>query len=168
MLLRNQAGRSEVVLYLMLISIVLYVWACAVPAVFTPSHGAGEWTWPAESVPGWKLLLFGWGVLPWYANPAWLAGLICLAREKNQEAWILGVAATILGLTNCYFFPPSIFLPYTFLDPRSKQSYSLNGYFLWQASLIMLLIAARRAIANERLAGGKGQTSAKHPDDDLL
>jgi hypothetical protein len=83
-----------------LISIALFLAACALPALeFKRSWG------PPEVWRGWEVLAFGWNgvffyILGWLANPLWIASLVYALPGKPKAAvagWLaLLFAATIL------------------------------------------------------------------------
>jgi hypothetical protein len=111
--------------------LALYLAACVTPAVQIK----------LGPVPGFMVLLTGWNwpeLIPWSANCFLVAGMFCLLSRKYVAAWNLGLLATVLGLTSWGFVWP-------------MKEYQLSvGYFLWQASLIVLAWGARAALLRTR------------------
>lgn len=92
--------------------------------------------------PGFRLLL-GWTpqlALPWSANLFLAAGLLCLPRRRYGAAARLGLIAAALGLTTAEVVAPRQLLP---------------GYFVWQASSILLWLGAR-VLASQQVSPPAG------------
>ena len=102
---------------------LLYVVACAIPAV---DIGPGDW-WSGDAL-GVFALMVGWApplTIPWSANVLLLVGWIFLLRRKLRTAVYLGGTATLMGLTTWFFVLSGEF--------RSL----LVGYWLWQGAMVV-------------------------------
>jgi hypothetical protein len=120
------------------LAILLYVLACLLPCIDCgPDFQTSDPGWP-DLEKGWHwglpLLLFGHSGgnngVPWSANVFFAAGLLCLRREWDRAALGLGLLATALGLTIWWI---------------RRDDHLLVGYYLWQASLMVLVVAAALA-----------------------
>lgn len=104
-----------------LASVALYALACAVPAL---------WVNHDERAFGWEALVFGWAVLQfgnvaWLANPIAAIALVLHGMGERRAAAIAAALAAALALTTWRAFRPADLLP---------------GYYLWQASLLVLAL----------------------------
>jgi hypothetical protein len=123
---RFRAMRALACVVVLLVIGSLYVAACACPAFegdipgpMGPSHRvvSGAFALGNGWIPPWTL--------PWSGNIFLLAGLILLLCDKDHLALGFGIAAALAGLTTWAFFQTL-----------------LVGYYLWQASLLALPLAA--------------------------
>jgi hypothetical protein len=123
----------------------LYGLACATPAV----HGAGgdllglallgrRWLAPAPAILG----------VPWSANVLFGAGLLCVACGRYRAASVLGWTAVLLGLTSW---------------TMTEEDYLL-GYYLWQASLVLLALGAGVLAAHASCSRPPGLVRLAEPD----
>jgi hypothetical protein len=92
---------------LCVVSIVLFVVACCVPALEFTKSGT------KDILSGGNVLGVGWsgifaGVFAWYANPIWLLALIMGLIGKPKIAAIAGIAALLIGLTTFTLFGESL------------------------------------------------------------
>jgi hypothetical protein len=97
----------------------LYALGCALPVIHDRDG----------PLPGWACLLLCWRpplCLPWSANLFLAAGLLCLGRGRYRMAAGLGTASALLGLTTWAFVNRNVGI----------------GYYLWQASPILLAVGA--------------------------
>jgi hypothetical protein len=122
-----------------------YMLACGLPAVelggwsFAP---LGDWH---EVHHGWAAALLGWFTpyfLPWVANPLLFAGWVNLLCGNNRSAAALGGVAFVLGLSVWAF----VVEPYTIVPPEKGLSGLSAGYYLWQASMLVLIFGAVSAV----------------------
>lgn len=173
LMLRGRRGRGpdSATLAIGLLGLSLYFMACATPAVDFGDGDLGGDTPRVGAPPGLFALLLGWIpplVIPWLANPIWLIGMIGLLCLRYTAAWRCGVAASLLGLTTLYFFPPAAgfeVLPRDrWVSIDSDRAGALPGFYLWQSSLVSLALAARVGLA----AGGISSTRGKGPPVDDL
>jgi len=115
--------------------LLLYLAAC-----FTPVVGLDE-----SSPNGLFLLWFGlmggfgitWAVIPWSANAFLGLGMVELFRKHYRQALLLGILGNILGLTTWWFlwdYP------------------LLIGYYLWQASMVVLVVGVIRCLNMDAVA----------------
>jgi hypothetical protein len=123
------------------LALVLFLVACAVPAIHLGKMDHAR----AHDEFGLKALLFGWiflvgGNPAWLANPLLLAGMVCLACRRDVSAIVLGVAANLCALTTWLLIDPTF-------GPL------LVGYYLWQASCLVLSVGAFRAWRMPATAG---------------
>jgi hypothetical protein len=103
----------------LLLVLGVYALACALPAV---KDGDG-------TLPGWACLVGCWRpplCVPWSANLLLASGVLWLGCGRYRVASWLGGAAALLGLTT-----------WAFVDQHVGM-----GYYLWQASLILLALGA--------------------------
>jgi hypothetical protein len=84
---------------------------------------------------GLELLLLGWAGgnngVPWSANVFLALGLGCLVLRRHRAATVLGVIASILGLTTWW---------------ARRYDTMMVGYYFWQASHFVLAGGALCAI----------------------
>ena len=141
---KGEAGLSPALLAGLVLG--LYVAACLLPAVEAAHPGGGR------PIRGLSLLLVGWQrplCFPWSANLLLGLGLLCLSGKRYRLASVLGGAAALAGLTI-----PAV------AGPRQL----LGGYYLWQASLVLLSLGGRMlgqqasAVRLERLSMGLHKT----------
>jgi hypothetical protein len=114
---------------------------------------AGSFLLPVlgESFRGYHAFMVALAVFPlflplWLANPAFWVGLYCLLAGRRRGAGTAAGMAVALSLSEAWMFWGSASL----------------GYYLWQASLVLLAVAACCAPAGEspRLPDG-----GKHPEE---
>jgi hypothetical protein len=75
-------------------------------------------------LPGWHVLLIGWlHPIPWFANVFFAVGVSHLMRRDHACGRFIGTAAALLALTSWLV----------------KGKWYL-GYYLWQASFIILAV----------------------------
>ena len=112
---------------------LLYGIACAVPAAyFTPDVG-GHNLHPGSPI-GLSALLLGWlppYTIAWSANIPFLVGCVLFLMGRYRPAAYAGWAASALGLTTWA------------LVINREIPYLLPGYYLWQASFVVLAVGAR-------------------------
>ena len=105
-----------------------------------------------EVLPGLVLLAVGWMppfCLPWCANLLLGIGVLSLARDRCTAASVLGMVAAVLGLTTWVV--------------AGKTDWLL-GYYLWQASPVMLALGAHVISFNgEQPSGAAGTPSSALP-----
>ncbi len=128
-----------------------YVVALMLPAVYRPGLGA-----PTSGLTGY--VEYGYeclGGLPfallspaWWANPAWLLGMIALVRNRPKLARICGLVGAFLALSVFVIgpFPPDNF---GFSDMRL-------GYYIWLASMLALVVIAQFQIRSPSRLGELG------------
>jgi hypothetical protein len=112
---------------IILLTGALYVVSCFLPATCIGSFGNGR-----GPNPGWAHLAFGWmsglrGLPAWSANFVLLGACWLLMRSEFRAAALLGILATLLGLTTLTSF---------------KYDGRYAGYYLWQASQFVLAVGA--------------------------
>jgi hypothetical protein len=112
----------------------LYGAACFTPAIYVDDGCAtSDLDFRIGSPWGLEILLLGWGGrnngIPWAANVFLLFGLAMFRARWFRTAFVLGIIASLLGLTTWWVW-----------GFRSL----LVGYYLWQASLIVLAVGAGR------------------------
>jgi hypothetical protein len=128
----------------------LYVAACATPCVEfagePPARDVGDLRFFPDVQAGPQLgitaLALGWSppwTIPWTANAVLLVGAILLALKRNGAALYCGIAAALLGFGTWALFP--------FDDKLIRL---LVGYYLWQASLLALAVAAALLLLRAR------------------
>jgi hypothetical protein len=127
--------------YFKLVSVALFVVACALPAIqFDPDR---------DSVPGWLLLVFGgygfshlkpsFAGLSWLANVCFLLGLPNPRSEERQLAQ-KGIVAVGLGLA-LLFLTASQYLAGDTIKPSRWYPLELEvGYFIWVLAQVVLWV----------------------------
>ncbi len=124
---------------LVLIPAALYVVACCLPAI--------EWknsAKPNDVSIGLRALALGWaglfaGVLAWYANPLWLAGVVLTALRKPMWGIVPGLIAITIACT--VFRDIGRELPADEGDvAKMTMIRLLPGCYVWLASLVSLPI----------------------------
>ncbi|HLK65148.1 MAG TPA: hypothetical protein VKU19_17015 [Bryobacteraceae bacterium] len=125
----------------LLVSIALFVLACALPALeFWHSQGPHTTMWGAQ------VLAVGWsgffaGVLGWFANPFWLAGLIFGFFRKPIPTAAMGVVAIAIACTT--FGVVGRELPGDEGDVTKQAIVRLlPGYYAWLASMAALPVSS--------------------------
>lgn len=120
--------------YLVLIpTLLLYLPACACPAVYVDDGGQACTAIRLGTVNGLSALLMGWlppWTIPWSANPLLLVGAILLLCRRAKAATYFGGAAATMG---------AVTWVYSWLGAWKGLEV---GYFLWQASLIVFAVGA--------------------------
>jgi hypothetical protein len=127
--------------------LALYLTACFTPAVIANVAGFSGGPGGGRIVPpvGWLTLIFGWIVpVPWSANFFLLAGLILLMVNRPVVASVLGIVASLLGLTAWLHLSPNW--------DKSPLESLLVGYYLWQVSLIALPLGITGALCIKAVA----------------
>jgi hypothetical protein len=143
---RNQRQRIDehwiavlIAVLAVVVTVLLYARSCGLPAIYIDDGIPGaDLDFKMGSPSGLEVLFVGWSglhVVPWSANLFLLAGAICLLAFRYEAAVRLGTLAVVLGLTSWFFAWP--FKDYRLLD----------GYYFWQASLVVLAGGARLALA---------------------
>jgi hypothetical protein len=125
-------------------SAVLFVVACALPAVVTYNTGNRE----TESMWGVTMLFVGWlgafaNLWGWFANPLLLLSLPLLGVGWYRAAFWAGIASVIVGLSTLSWYVHSI--PADEGGSASRQlelSYPTLGFFCWMGSLVMVPASA--------------------------
>lgn len=113
------------------IAIALYILSLFFPAVILSPH--------EHSVLGFKCLLFGWLMIPWYANVLVWVAAVGIALRRPTLAVASAALALLLALSTFGFLGTEI---------RSL----LVGFFLWLASIGMTLVAAGVAARHHAVA----------------
>ncbi|REG34217.1 hypothetical protein ATI61_103110 [Archangium gephyra] len=128
-----------------LASLGLYVLACATPAVATYDTVNREY----NLLFGAELLLIGClGVFAfnygWFAN-LFLAGSgFALLMRKDRTALVLGVLAILVGLDTLYWYEKPMLATSRANQVETGElqlRYPSIGFFLWMASMFVLVIA---------------------------
>jgi len=114
-----------------IVAVALYTVSCFLPATDICNFSDG----PSRPSLGLEHLLLGWcdvkGIPAWSANLVLWAGIVCLLRFHFRAAAVLGVMATLLGLTTLVSF---------------KHDGRYVGYYLWQLSQIVFAVGAICAV----------------------
>lgn len=123
-------------------SVVLYGASLLLPAMYT-ADGA---------VPAIEVLEFGWlGILEfrpaWYANPAYLATLVWISRNKLPRAQKAAALAVVLSSTS-WLAPgwPAEQGELRLVDVSALGS----GYYVWSLSILLLFGAATLMVNRAR------------------
>jgi hypothetical protein len=123
---------------------LLYLLACILPCVNCGPEFYGSDPGFPDFEGGWHfgltILLFGWdrgNFWPWSANVFLALGLICLWRKRLRTASWLGVLGSALGLTAWWV---------------RRHNTLMIGYYVWQASLLVLTVGAAVAFRKQNLA----------------
>ena len=115
------------------LALPLYVMACCSPAMMARTISVNGRAAPIEMLSGWTVLGFGWlppYTLAWSANILLLVALVLLWVGWTRASLIWSSLAVLLSLTTWLFFA------------LGSISELLGGYFLWQASLLVVAIGA--------------------------
>jgi hypothetical protein len=112
--------------------LLLYVAACLTPvARIDDGIPTSDLDFKDGSPIGLVVLLFGWtggnNGLPWSANVVLALGMLFLLLGRLRLAAVAGAVASLLGLTTWWVL---------------RYSPLLVGYYLWQASLLLLAVGA--------------------------
>ncbi len=113
------------------VTVVLFVSACAAPAVYFDEGGHACTAIRLGSPNGFLCLLMGWippWTFPWVANPLLLVGAICvLCRQPRIATWLASIAVAA-GLSTWVLVAIGMI-------PRV-----LVGCYLWQASHVVFAV----------------------------
>ena len=125
--------------YILCGAIALFAVSLAVPALAVmgkPLFGGAR---TPEVLPGAVCLAMGWLYLPgWLANPLLLAAAIFHGLRRHRVAIVLLVLALISALA------APIFLA-SLHDSMYELRHPLVGYYLWVASILVMLVGATRS-----------------------
>ena len=132
----------------------IYIAACACPAIeFSPEappkdFGDLRFLPDCEAGPqfGITALALGWTspwTIPWCANLVLFGGLILLVCKRYYGALGFGIATALLGASTWALF-----------DYDDRLQRLLVGYYLWQASLLVLPAAAILLLLRKRDPAG--------------
>jgi hypothetical protein len=133
-------------LAVILVSLILYVLACALPAMVFD-----EQTWR-----GYEVVLSGWmgvflGQFAWFANFFWWLSLVLTLLRR----WFLTIAATALACFIAFdafsFIGKQVPLDEAFVNTMLFKSYDF-GFYFWLASIVAVGIGALGVWVIERLA----------------
>ena len=131
---------------MILVSLVLYVTACALPAMVFDKQ---MWR-------GYEVLLGGWmgvflGQFAWLANFFWWLGLVLAFLRR----WFLTVATTalafLIALDAFSFVGKTVPLDEAFVNTMIFKSYDI-GFYFWLASIVAVGIGALVVWVTERFA----------------
>lgn len=144
------------ILFAGLLSVVvwwLYAAALYLPAVQVDEGGHACTSLRLGTQRGIAALLIGWlgeGFIPWLANPLLLVGWVLLLCGRYRAALGFGVAAAAAGATTLGFWGAGTYKGL------------LDGYFYWQASLVVFALSAGVLywIYGTRACGGVQKTSS--------
>src|SRR5258708_28739307 len=125
----------------LLLSLGLFVAACCLPALeFRRGASGTDVMW------GLSILVVAWsgifaGVVAWYANPFWVAGLLFGLFGKRPAAVVLGAVAIWIGMST--FSEIGHELP---ADESNVNHMTLvrllPGCYVWMLSFVLLPLAA--------------------------
>ncbi len=121
--------------------IVLFVVACCLPALeFSKGQGGKDVLW------GGNVLAVGWsgifaGVVGWYANPIWVAGLVLVLLGRPKLAAVAGLLALTIGCTTFTLFGKDLPADEGGVNHMALTR-TLAGCYVWMASLASLPVAA--------------------------
>jgi hypothetical protein len=121
----------------LIVSAVLFTIACCLPALeFTKTQNA------RDVLSGINVLAVGWsgifaGVIGWYANPVWFAGLLLAFVGKPRIGAIVGLAALAIGCTTFTLFGKSLPADEGGVNQMALTR-TLAGCYVWLASLAAL------------------------------
>jgi hypothetical protein len=124
-----------------LISLVLFVIACALPALeFKNSHK------PNDVMLGLRALAVGWSgifaaIVAWYANPIWLVSVVLTCFRRPMLATVFGIIAVALALTTISIVGREL--------PGDEGNVTkttvirlLPGFYVWIASIAIVPLTA--------------------------
>lgn len=129
----------------------LYGLALITPAIKVDKGGHACTAISLGTLPGLGALLLGWIpplCIPWSANLLLLVGWVVLLCGRYRTALLLGVAASLAGLTTLGYWA------------TMQWENLLIGYYLWQASLLLLALGAWNLSRNKE-AGVRGELTGK-------
>ena len=138
----------------------IYVGSLCLPALYSQGGsgmvGMGQTTF-------WGIMCLGFipfvmVVPPWWANPLFFAGLVCLATGRHKFALILGCAASLLALSMIYMMHDDLWPT----SPAREPFFPFGpGYFLWVGSMLGLAGAAvRRIVQTPRVPTAPAQRNS--------
>ena len=132
---------------ILIASLVTFVVACCLPALeFKNSNG------PNDVMLGLRALVVGWsglfaGVMAWYANPVWAAGIVLGLLRKPVWMAVAGILAIGVGSTTFAILNREL--------PGDEGNVTkttviriLPGCYVWLASFALLPLAALFAKAD--------------------
>ena len=133
---------KKIIQYVTLIlSLALWMLACISPAIEAKADSFHGKIW----IDGGSLLFSGFlgilmGLPSWYANPAWFASLMLLAKGKFRSSFIWSISAFFLGMTSVILFV------YPFPLVNEAHGCKINGlglgFFLWMASMLVIAVGS--------------------------
>jgi hypothetical protein len=124
------------------LSIALYVFACCLPVLEFKNSGNK----PNDIMWGYNALAVGWsgifaGVVPWYANPFGILGLVFAFFRKRLFGVVAGIFSVAIALTTFHYIGQEL--------PADEGGVNhttiirvLPGYYIWLASLVMVATGA--------------------------
>jgi hypothetical protein len=120
--------------------LLLFLLACWLPCVDCgPAIAFDTFDFESGTHPGWYILLFGWiggnNGVPWSANVFLAFGVVFLLFRQLRTALILGMIASVLGLSTWWV---------------RRYDTLVVGYYLWQESQFVLVFGAIWALRAAR------------------
>ena len=136
-------------LTVVLVSLLLYVLACALPAMVFDKE-----TWR-----GIEVLLIGWqgvflGQFAWFANLFWFLSLIVTFLRWWIVSLAVTAATTLIAFDAFSFVGTKVPLDEAFVNTMIFQSYRI-GFYFWLASILTVGIGAIVMWIIVRLAAGR-------------
>jgi hypothetical protein len=128
--------------FLPYISPTIFLVACCLPAILWTGKSPGE----LDVMLGLRALAVGWsgifaGILAWFANPFFLAGVIALFMRKPTLAIVFAVIA--IGISCTTFSIVGVEYP---ADEGNVNKTTvlklLPGFYVWMTSMVSLLVIA--------------------------
>jgi len=116
---------------LLLISVTFFGWSCF-SNVFIFEEGSSSFLF------GLICLIFGFGQISWFANPALIASWIVYFKRNYRLACVFGAAAFLLGL--CAIFIKE--LPKDEAGNTTRVLGFCRGYYLWMSAHFTMLLSS--------------------------
>jgi len=107
-----------------LLALGLYLLSLALPCVIGRMLFSRAW----ETEYGITCLVWGWGTIPWYANPLLLFAALANHWRAHELAGVFAICALVLALT--------------FFGYDSDELRPHVGYYVWLASMVATAIAS--------------------------
>ncbi|MFN8442824.1 MAG: hypothetical protein U0175_18755 [Caldilineaceae bacterium] len=138
-----------------LLTILLFILACAVPALEFRHYCSDPANYDMVTWEGLRALALGWmglfvGMIGWYANPFWLFGMLAYLFNFRWVARILLFIALVLALTSFMLIDTSVPADEANVCKLMLET-PLIGFYLWLGAMVFGFFVAVRGKRRVRL-----------------